>query len=254
MSEPTLRRFGRMMGMPLGLAIHDPLPSATLDRLADEAFGWLAQVDELFGTQHPRSQINLLDQGLLRPGRADPLVREVLSTCARLHERTNGYFDMHATGRLDPSEYVEGWAIQRASAMLTRGGAGNHSLRTGDDVSTCGRPGPDRTWRVRIQDPHRPETLAWIVSASDMAVATAHHAPGDHIHNPRTRRPASGLASVTVAGPDLGVAAAYATAAVAMGPAALDWLPGLEGHAHAVIDDEGRCFHGGRVPGVLLLA
>jgi thiamine biosynthesis lipoprotein len=254
MGAPALRRFGEMMGTPVGLAIHDALPRATLDRLADEAFERLGEAAELFDPNRAGSQVNLLDQGLLRPGRAHPLVREVLATCARLHRRTDGYFDVHATGRLDPSEYVRGWAIQRASAVLAEGGAANHSLWTGDEVSTSGRPGPDHTWRVRVQNPARPETVAWIVSAADMAVATAHHAPGDRIRNPLTRRPASGLASVTVAGPELGRAAAYATAAVAMGPAALEWLAGLDGHAYAAIDDEGRCLHGGRLPGALLLA
>ena len=38
-----------------------------------------------------------------------------------------------------------------------------------------------------------------------------------------------------------------------MGPAALGWLPGLVDHTYAVVDDEGRCSHGGSLPGVLLV-
>jgi thiamine biosynthesis lipoprotein len=251
--EPALRRFGRILGQPLSLDFHDALPPATLDRLADEVFAWLNQVDALFSVSRADSEINVLDQGLMRPGAADPLVREVLGTCARLHDRTDGYFDVHATGRLDPSGYVRGWAIQRASHLLTDAGAGNHCLKVGEDVSASGRPAPDFTWRVRIEDPCRPEDVAWIQTATDLAVATArNHPPGDRIRNPMTRRPASGLTSVTVAGHDLGNAGAYATAAVAMGTAGLDWLLGLKGHAYAAIDDEGRCFHGGCLPGVLL--
>jgi thiamine biosynthesis lipoprotein len=255
MTTRTMRCLGHLLGVPVTLDVRDPLPGSTLARLSDEVLGWLRLTDELFSIACPISEVNLLDHGYLRPAEAGPVVREVLTTCARLHLRTEGYFDVHATGRLDPSEYVRGWAIQRASALLTRAGAGDHCLRVGDDVLTAGRPSPDGTWRVRIQDPHRPESVAWILSANDAAVAAAGARGGTagQIRNPMTRRPASGLSSVTVAGPDLGVAGAYATAAVAMGPAGLDWLRGLEGHAYTAISDDGGCFHGGRLPGLLLM-
>jgi thiamine biosynthesis lipoprotein len=256
MTVRALRCLGRFLGVPVSLDIRDPLPGTTLDRLGAEVLGWLRLADELFNVAHPFSEVNLLDHGYLRPGEAGPMVREVLTTCARLHLRTDGYFDVHATGRLDPTEYVRGWAIQRASALLVKAGAGNHCLRVGDDVSTSGRPSPDGNWRVRIQDPDRPASVAWVLSANDAAVATAGPcgAAPCSIRNPVTRRPASGLTSVTVAGPDLGVASAYATAAVAMGPAGLDWLRGLDDHAYAAISEDGRRHHGGRLPGLLLIA
>ena len=52
---------------------------------------------------------------------------------------------------------------------------------------------------------------------------SAHHPRGCHIVNPFTGRPAVGLASVTVVGPELTYADAYATAAFAMGSSALAW-------------------------------
>lgn len=256
MTTRTMRCLGQFLDAPVTLDIRDPLPNATVDRLGDEVLGWLRMADELFSVARPFSEVSLLDHGYLRPGEAGPMVREVLTTCARLHVRTEGYFDVHATGRLDPSEYVRGWAIQRASALLTRAGAGNHCLNVGDHVTTAGRPGPDETWRVRIQDPRRPDSIAWVLAANDAAVATAgaRNATPCQIRNPMTRRPASGLTSVTVAGSDLGVASAYATAAMAMGPAGLDWLCGLDDHAYAAIRDDGERFHGGRMPGLLLIA
>jgi FAD:protein FMN transferase len=57
---------------------------------------------------------------------------------------------------------------------------------------------------------------------------------GDHVIDPRTGSPAYGLASVTVIGPDLTMADAYATAAVALGPEGLPWVaarPGVEAMA-----------------------
>lgn len=257
--EPAARPLGMILGVPVHLDIRDPLLGTAADEITARLLAWLRHVDELFSTGRPCNEIGLLDQGLLCPSRADRLVREVLATCARLHERTNGFFDVYATGHLDPSAYVRGWAIQRASALLIEAGAGNHCLRVGDDMRASGRPGEDDTWRVRIEDPCRPRATGWLLSSTDVAIATAARRPcgdpsgGDRIHNPLSRRPASGLSSATIAGPALGVAHAYATAAIAMGPAALDWLPGLDGHAYAVVDDDGRCFHGGGAPGVLLV-
>jgi thiamine biosynthesis lipoprotein len=235
------------MGMPVTLDIRNRLATATLNRLAEQVFGWLRTVDALFSPYRADSQVTLLDQGLIRPGEADPLVREVLAHSARLNERTEGYFDIHSTGRLDPSGYVKGWALQRASALLVEEGATDHFLRAGGDVHAAGRPEPGRTWRVSVRDPFQPDTMAWIVHATDLAVATsegrARHLTatrGGGIYDPLARRPASGLASVTITGPDLGSADAYATAAHAMGPAAHDWLAGLDDYAYAVIDEQGR--------------
>jgi len=76
---------------------------------------------------------------------------------------------------------------------------------------------------------------------TDAAVATSgRYERGDHVVDPRTGLPASGLASVTVVGPDLAIADAYATAAVALGPEGMQWLaerPEVEAMA---ITDERR--------------
>jgi thiamine biosynthesis lipoprotein len=250
MNGPMLCRFGHMMGLPVIVDSRAPLPSAP-GRLIEKVFAWLSQVEELFNVYCAHSEVNCVDQGLIRPCRMDPLVREVLTACARLNDRTNGYFDIYSTGRLDPWQYVKGWAVQRASALLTQAGAGNHCVQMGEDVAVSGHPAPGLAWRVPIQDPCRPSEVAWIRTATDLAVATV-PAPAatDAIRNPLTRRPAAGLASVTVAGPDLGDASAYATAALAMGTAGLDWLPTLQGHVYAAVDDKGQCFHGGRLPSV----
>jgi thiamine biosynthesis lipoprotein len=47
---------------------------------------------------------------------------------------------------------------------------------------------------------------------------------------------------VTVVGADLGVADAYATAALAMGESGLAWLDQLGGHESAVVTADGRAF------------
>jgi thiamine biosynthesis lipoprotein len=56
------------------------------------------------------------------------------------------------------------------------------------------------------------------VALRDGAVATSGlYERGLHVVDPRQRRPATDLAAATVIGPDLAMADAYATTAVAMG-------------------------------------
>jgi thiamine biosynthesis lipoprotein len=62
---------------------------------------------------------------------------------------------------------------------------------------------------------------------------------GAHIVNPHTGRPAAELASVTVAGPRLTSADAYATAAFAMGPGAREWVETLDGYEALAITPDG---------------
>jgi len=56
--------------------------------------------------------------------------------------------------------------------------------------------------------------------------------------DPRTGRPATTLASVTVVGPDLAIADAYATAAVVLGPGeGMRWLASRAGYEGMAITD-----------------
>ena len=64
---------------------------------------------------------------------------------------------------------------------------------------------------------------------------------GQHVLDPHTRRPPAGVLSVTVVGPDLGTADAYATAAFAMGPdEGPAWAATLRGHEALAILADGR--------------
>jgi thiamine biosynthesis lipoprotein len=73
------------------------------------------------------------------------------------------------------------------------------------------------------------------------AVATSGtYERGPHVLNPFSRGPATELISVTIVGPELISADAYATAAFAMGAAAPEWLQGLTGYESLVISPGGR--------------
>ena len=71
-----------------------------------------------------------------------------------------------------------------------------------------------------------------MLEADDLAIATSGaYARGDHVLDPHTGLPPSGLLSVTITGPELAMADAYATAAFAMGGArGPAWTAQLDGY------------------------
>jgi FAD:protein FMN transferase len=84
---------------------------------------------------------------------------------------------------------------------------------------------------VGIRHPEDLEQLAAVLEVEDLAVATSGtYERGAHIVDPHTGLPPSGLLSVTVVGPDLGTADAYATAAFAMGADGPAWTATLAGY------------------------
>jgi len=245
----SLVRVEHVMGMAISLDLSDDLPLPELERLADGVFGWLRLVDSVFSTYKPDSEISRLGRGELRREQCSPFVGEVLDRCAELWQETGGYFDINAGGTLDPSGYVKGWAVQRACDRLRAEGAANHCLNAGGDIFVSGSPGPRKNWRVGIRHPWEPLAVAWVLEVTDTAVATSGtYERGLHVIDPYTGKPASALRSVTVVGPELGTADAYATAALAMGLKGIDWLATLPGHECAVVTEDGRALRSDGLP------
>ena len=84
--------------------------------------------------------------------------------------------------------------------------------------------------------------MALIVEAEGpMAVATsATYERGAHIVDPRTGLTALSLASVTIVGPDLTLADAYATAVFVMGIDGLDWISDRQGYEAYLVTNDAR--------------
>jgi thiamine biosynthesis lipoprotein len=206
----------------------------------DQVFGWFRRVDDVFSTYREDSQISRLGRGEITVTDCDADVGSVLARCEQVSRASGGSFDIWATGTLDPSGLVKGWSVELASAMLLERGAANHCINAGGDIRLRGEPEPGRPWHTGIAHPLVPGALTVIVEGRDLAVATSGVAErGHHVLDPHTGRPADALASVTVVGPDLTFADAYATAALAMGLDAPAWLAQLAGHEAYVIDAGG---------------
>jgi len=224
----------------MGTVVSFDVPgSARGDGSLDAAIRWLHWVDRVFSPYRADSDVSLLARAEVTTDGCAPEVAEVLAACAFVRDLSGGYFTSAPGGQFDPSGYVKGWAVERAAALLARAGSADHLVNGGGDVQCAGGRGPDNPWRVGIADPLHPGGLAMVVEARDSAVATSGTAErGAHIIDPHTGRPATGLASLTVTGPSLALADAYATAAVAMGPdLARDWTESLEGYEAFAITD-----------------
>jgi thiamine biosynthesis lipoprotein len=236
---PGIRRVEQIMGLPVVVDVRDDDEAGSA---LDQLFDWLRWVDATFSTFKEDSEISRINRGDLRREDARPDVRQVLDRCDRLRDETDGYFDMRAPdGSIDPAGLVKGWAIDRAAAILDDAGLHNYAVSGGGDMRVLGRAIPDLAWRVGIQHPLERQQVAAVVETTNLAIATSGaYARGDHVWNPHSGRAPRGILSVTVVGPELGTADAYATAAFAMGPErAPHWTARLRGYeAMTILADE----------------
>jgi thiamine biosynthesis lipoprotein len=249
----TVRWSEPHWGTVISLEVPDGVPGSIFVELHD----WFVRVDELFSTWRDDSEVRRIADGRLPADDASPEVKDVLATCAALRAITDGAFDIEVgahpsvppgPGRadLDPSGYVKGWAMDRVAERLVSAGVTEFTAAAGGDVvvrSSHGGDGHggDGHWRVGIQHPWERDRLAAVVHLDSGAVATSgRYERGDHVVDPRTGRPATGLMSVTVVGDELGTADAFATAAMAMGADGIAWLAARSDVEAMAITDERR--------------
>ncbi len=232
------RRVARVMGTAVGVAAPEGCPAGVFD----EVFDWLQWVDRTFSVHSPTSQISRLSAGEIKEEDCDPLVSEVLDRCLEMMIGTGGWFDATPDGpqgRLDPSGLVKGWSVDRAAAILRQAGITSYSVNAGGDVLVAGGAGKGRLWRVGIQHPLEPGSLAAVLEARDLAVATSgEYERGSHVWSkaPRERQ----LLSATVAGPDLTTADVLATALFAADGAADRWFDRFHGYGYLLIGTDRR--------------
>jgi thiamine biosynthesis lipoprotein len=189
------------MGMPIVVDVRDEVGPEPLEEL----FDWFREVDARFSTYKEDSEISRLNRGELHIRDCHPDVRRVLARCDELREETGGFFDAR-------------------------------SINAGGDIRTRGAALPDPSWRTGIQHPVLHDRIAAVVEANDLALATSGtYIRGEHILDPHTGEPPSGMLSVSITGPDLGTADAFATAAFAMGEAGGPWTATLGPYESFVI-------------------
>jgi thiamine biosynthesis lipoprotein len=240
-------RVEHVMGTVFSLDVRDP---ACAPEALDHAVALLHDVDRVFSTYREASPVSRLGRGEIRLGDCPPEVAEVLDLCAQASRVSDGYFSATWGARLDPSGLVKGWAIERVHELLRDAGSGAHCICGGGDVRVGGSPPDAPAWGVGIADPRRPGGVVALARLTDAAVATSGPAErGLHVVDPHTGRPATHWASLTVVADTAWRADAYATAGVAMGPRARDWLTGLSGISAWGLDGSGTTWSTPDFPG-----
>ena len=219
-----------VMGMAVSIDIRDP-GSLAVVHAVDAVVQWLHHVDATFSTYKVDSPISRLGTGEVTLADMDDEVLGVLTLCEELYGETDGAFDILSVpapngSRLDPSGVVKGWSIERAAEILEHHGVRNFCINAGGDIALRGAPRPGEAWRVGIRHPDLADQSAAVFGGSGrLAIATsATYERGAHIIDPATGEPTADLASVTIVGPDLTYADAYATSVFVMGLDGLVWL------------------------------
>ena len=246
---PGIRRVEQVMGMPIVIDLRAEDADADL---LDAAFDEFRAVDARFSTYRDDSEIMRINRGELAAADAHSDVREIIERCEQLRAETRGFFDMHAAcaSSIEPSGLVKGWSVDRVASILDAAGARDYAVNAGGDVRVRGRGIPDDCWRVGIQHPTMRDKLAKVVVANDLAIATSGaYARGNHVLDPHTRQPPGGVLSVTITGPDLATADAYATAAFAMGVQGPPWTARLRDYEAMTILADGRVLSTPGFPG-----
>lgn len=228
------------MGTVIGLDLREP---SIADGAIEAFFDWLRSVDARFSTYRDDSLVSRIRRGETELLRTDGDLIEVLELCEQVRVRSNGAFDVwsHHDDGLDPSGLVKGWSIDRGAEILRAAGARNFCINAGGDVLAIGEARRGEPWRVGVRHPIDANRVASVVLASDLAVATSGaYERGAHILTALSEGGPPQPLSVTVAGPTLTLADAYATAAFAMGERGVEWLARLGTYSGFVVTAKGR--------------
>lgn len=224
------------MGTAVTVDVRAPFVS---EDAVGEVLEILHDIDRRFSLYREDSELRRLAAGSVREEDLSSDVRWVLAACDDLARTSDGAFDARhhrADGIVDPSGLVKGWAVEEALRRLVAAGAANLFITLGGDVATRGEAAPGKAWRVGIRHPEDGTRVAAVLAIRDGAVATSGlYERGEHIRDPRTGVVPHELVSLTVVGPDLAWADAYATAGFVMGIDGLAWIDDHPGYGALAI-------------------
>jgi thiamine biosynthesis lipoprotein len=239
--EPVM---GTVVSIRARPADTSPVARARLAAAVEVACDDLHDIDRRFSLFRPDSELGRLARGEVAEADLSPDVRWVLGACDDLARTTRGAFDARrhrSDGIVDPSGFVKGWAVEEATRRLDDAGSPSWIVVAGGDVVARGEAAPGRPWRVGIRHPDDASSVAAVLAIQGGAVATSGlYERGDHIRDPRTGAVPRELRSLTVVGPSLTWADAYATAAFAMGLDGLAWVSARPGYGAIAITADRR--------------
>jgi len=167
----------KSMGTAFSLAILGASPTATEELIAaiKEDF---ARIESWLSVLRPDSEIYQWQHGHLRDAQLSMEIREVMADCNLAEELTGGLFSAQHADKYDPTCYVKGWTLSRASRRLDDAGIDSYYLNGAGNVIARGN-GPDgKPWRLGVTHPYHPGELAAMITAPagdgrPLAIATS---------------------------------------------------------------------------------
>lgn len=191
-----------------------------------EAVAELRAVDLAYGPLVPGSLVSRLRRGEITTEAYPPLA-DLIARCAAMRAATDGWFDAWAVpGGFDPGGLIKGWAIEQAAARLRAAGVDDYAIMAGADLLVRGQAPHGGPWRVALHHPTHAATPPVRLDLTRGAIGTSGvGGRRGHVVDPHTGRPVDHTHTVTVTGPDLAVADAYATALFAAGTIDVNWFP-----------------------------
>ena len=217
----------KAMGTAVSVHIADVVPQETADVAWESVGVFLRDIEDRFSTFLPTSEISRINAGELHMLDASPDVVEVLDACTWLEHLSDGVFNVRRpNGSIDPAGFVKGWAAERAASLLVEAGLQNFYLRIGGDIQTHGVQATGEKWRVGIVDPHNATRIrSYVDIPENWAVATSGTAErGQHIWGKDAQPASTQFSSMTVIGPHLMWADAFATIGFALGNGGIEWV------------------------------
>ncbi len=236
----TTRRLIEVMGTVVTIDLFGEVDPAQTDAALERVEKSLHDVDRVFSTYKPTSALSRLRRGEVALGETPPEVADVLDLCQRAKTLSAGWFDPWSLpGGVDPTGFVKGWAAQRALDELRELPLFGAIVNAAGDIASFGGPAPGVVFRTGIVRPDDPQRLAAVVQLHGALATSGETQRGAHLYNPFSHEYFTAVASASVAGPDLGVCDALATALSVGGHDVLALIDQLDGYDAMTIDADG---------------
>lgn len=223
-----------VMGTTASVHVNDDVSIELFESFVRELRDELERLEQMFSVFRPSSEISRINRAELNILDASQEVLDVLDACTWLEQASRNAFLIRPdaeTGHINPTGFVKGWAAERASRLFSDHGLEHWYLGVGGDYVMAGGMDPDTPWTIGIIDPRDPTMLVGDVSVFSGAVATSGTSErGSHLWASDGFAAESPFLSVTVTGPSLTWADAFATTVFVMGEAGPEWLAQFENY------------------------
>ena len=236
-----MKKQAVIMGMPVTINVID---SRVSNEDINEIFSYFYHIDNKFSTYKKNSEISQINRKELDRSQFSNEMQKILQLSEKTKKETNGYFDININGILDPSGIVKGYAIWQAAKKLKNKGFQNFYVEIAGDIQIFGKNDKKEYWKIGIQNPFNLGEVVKVVKLKDKGIATSGtYIRGNHIINPKQKKPASEIASITVIGPNVYEADRFATAAFAMGKKGIAFIESLKGFEGYLIQNDKKAVY-----------